>query len=248
MSVTILYSEYSYPIYEDLLDAYKDILPQEIKEKVPKFRRWQDRQAFILGKLLVWKGLKQFNYEDDCLSKLQFNSYGKPFIDQNIFFNLSHSGQIVICAFFKEEIGIDIEEIKEIEIETFGKIFTSEEKDYLKKSCNPTNDFFRFWTIKESVIKAVGKGLSIPLDLINASNTNAIKYDQTTWYIKEFCWFQNYCCSMATKFNAPPISFFKVEFQNKHFSKHHFSLKPQPNLPLINMTLTKQRNRATDLF
>ena len=215
MPVIILYSDYSYPIYESLLELYKDILPPKIKEKTLKFRRWQDRQAFIIGKLLVWKGLKQFNYEDNCLSKLQFNRYGKPFIDQNTFFNLSHSGHIVICAFSEEEIGIDIEEIKEIKTENFAKIFTNEEKDSLKKSCNQTKDFFRYWTFKESVIKAIGKGLSIPLDLINTSNTKAVQYEKTTWFLKEFCCFHNYSCSLATKFNDPPVELLKVEIYNK---------------------------------
>src|SRR5690606_17840232 len=102
------------------------------------------------GKLLIWKGLTQFSYENDCLTKIQFNSYGKPFIDQNIFFNLSHSGNYVVCAFFMQEIGIDIEEIKEIEIDDFNKIFTEGERKCLKNSNNRTNDFFRYWTMKES--------------------------------------------------------------------------------------------------
>lgn len=212
MSIIILYTDYSYPIYKDLLAKYKRILPANLTEKLFKFRRWQDRQAFLIGKLLLWKGLKQLKYDDNCLTKLHFNNYGKPYIDQINFFNLSHSGNYVICAFYKEEIGIDIEEIKELEIENFKSIFTEQEKSYLKASPKSLKDFFRFWTIKESVIKAEGKGLSIPLQQINASNRTNVVYDQKVWHIMELDLFQNCCCSIATKLKDPSVTLTKVEF------------------------------------
>ena len=215
MNINILFTEYDYPIYELFLDIYKDILPNDVKEKAFKFKRWQDRQAFLIGKLLIWKGLTQFNYENDCLTRIQFNSYGKPYIDQNIFFNLSHSGQYVICAFFTEEIGIDIEEIKEIEIDDFNKIFTEGERKCLKNSRNPTNDFFRYWTMKESIIKAEGKGLSIPLDLIDTSNAKYVIHNNTTWYLEEINCFPKYSCSLATKFKNPRTTLEKIDLHKK---------------------------------
>src|SRR5690606_24435151 len=137
--------------------------------------------------------------ENDCLDRLRSNEYGKPSLDDNTFFNLSHSGKFVICAFHTQEVGIDIEEIKEIDLKDFKSIFTEEEKYKLKHSSNPLKDFYRYWTIKESVIKAEGKGLSIPLQLIDASGNGEVLYGDTTWYITEFSFLENYCCSLATK-------------------------------------------------
>lgn len=215
MCVTILYTKFSYSIYESLLERYQNILPESVKEKVFKFRRWQDRQAFLLGKLLIWKGLKQFKYGENCLTKLQFNNYGKPFIDQKIHFNLSHSGDLVICAFFNEEVGIDVEEIKEIEVDDFNYILTQQEKKLLKDSSSQTKDFFRFWTMKESIIKAEGKGLSIPLHLINTSDAKQVLYEQNTWFLNELHCFKNYCCSFASKSKNPPITLINIDFHTE---------------------------------
>jgi 4'-phosphopantetheinyl transferase len=212
MSVTVLFTDYDKCIYEGLLEAHKKILPPRVKKKIFKFRRWQDRQAFILGKLLVWKGLKLHRYEDDCLTKLQTNSYGKPYIDGNVFFNLSHSGQFVVCAFYKEEIGIDIEEISHIDTDEFKHIFTEQEQNLLTTSSNPAKDFFRFWTIKESVIKAEGKGLSIPLQQINASREGLVQLENKSWHLKEINLSQDYCCAVATRKKPSSIIIEKVHF------------------------------------
>lgn len=213
MSVTILYTDYSKSIYERLLKTYNSVIPEEVKEKAFKFKNWQDRQAFLIGKLLIWKGLKRLNYKDDCLLKMQFNSYGKPFIDEHTFFNVSHSGNIVVCAFCDGEVGIDVEEIKEIDTDDFIRIFSEREQYYLKNSLNQLNDFFRFWSIKESVIKAEGKGLSIPLQLIDASEKGKIQYGNKIWHITELTLFSNYCCSLATIENAPPVVIEKIDLE-----------------------------------
>lgn len=213
MSVLVLYTDYSYCMYESLLETYTNFLTQKIKDQVSTYRRWQDRQAFVLGKLLIWKGLKYHQYEDDCLSKLQLNRYGKAYIDSRVFFNLSHSGQYVICAFYKEEIGIDIEKIEQIDLDDFKIIFSEQEMNQLRVSLDPLTDFFRLWTIKESVIKAEGKGLSLPLQLINTSKLGTVQVEKKTWYVKEINLFQNYCCAIATL--SEPSSFFfeKVNFE-----------------------------------
>lgn len=213
MSVLVLYTDYSYCMYESLLETYTTFLTQKIKDQVYTFRRWQDRQAFVLGKLLIWKGLKQHHYEEDCLSKLQLNRYGKPYVDSSVYFNLSHSGQYVICAFYKEEIGIDIEKIEHLEIDDFKTIFSEQELDQLRVSVSPLTEFFRFWTIKESIIKAEGKGLSLPLQLINTSEVGIVRLGKNNWYVNEVNLFQNYCCSIATL--SEPSSFFfeKVNFE-----------------------------------
>lgn len=210
MSALVLYTNEENCLYESLLKAHHTILPKEIKDKAVKFRRWQDRQAFILGRLLIWKGLKHHNYEDDCLAKLQNNRYGKPFIDQDIFFNLSHSGRYVMCAFYKEEIGIDIEEIIPIDIHDFNSSLSEQEKNHVLSSPQPLKAFFRLWTIKESVIKAEGKGLSIPLQQVNASSQGFVQLNAESWHIKEISLFKGYCCSIASRTKLSSLVLEKV--------------------------------------
>ena len=43
------------------------------------------------------------------------NKYGKPYFEkENIYFNLSHSKEYIAAAFYKKEIGIDIQDIKPV--------------------------------------------------------------------------------------------------------------------------------------
>lgn len=212
MAAVILYTDHNDCIYEYLLESYQNILPKSTKEEVAKFRRWQDRQAYVLGRLIIWKGLKYHQYEDDCLLRIRKNSYGKPYIDPNVFFNVSHSGRYVIAAFHKEEVGIDIEEITPLNIEDFRYIFSEQELHHVQYSPNPLHTFFKYWTIKESVIKAEGKGLSIPLHHINAPQGDTVYFEENKWHVKEINEFKNYCCAIATRTKLPSFTLEKLSF------------------------------------
>ena len=101
------------------------------------------------------------------------NSFGKPDLkpgltDYSIKFNLSHSSGITACALVLErDIGIDVENnTRKIELDLADRYFSKPESDYLK-TCpkgRRQKGYFDFWTLKESYIKARGKGLSIGLD------------------------------------------------------------------------------------
>ncbi len=89
------------------------------------------------------------------------NSCGKPyFIDRpDIHFNLSHSGGYAVCAVSDREVGIDVqayEDFKDV-LEIARRYFTAAEYEYVK---NANTAFFPLWTRKESLLKALGTGLS----------------------------------------------------------------------------------------
>lgn len=213
MPALVLYTDEENCIDESLLKFYHTILPQNVKDRARRFRRWQDRQAFILGRLLIWQGLQHYKYNDDCLAKLQTNRYGKPYIDQHIFFNLSHSGRYVMCVFHTEEAGIDIEEILPTDIHDFNSFFSEQEKKHIHSAPQPLKAFFRLWTIKESVIKAEGKGLSIPLQELDASRQGIVQLGEKSWHIKEINLFNGYCCSIASRTRLSSLSIEKVIFR-----------------------------------
>jgi 4'-phosphopantetheinyl transferase len=108
--------------------------------------------------------------------EIQFDqdSFGKPFLTEGCdpippAFNLSHSGDLVAVALSRgRQIGIDVEEIRPIkDLERIaGSNFTPEECAFVLRHAAKAREhaFFRCWTRKEAYIKAVGKGLSIPLN------------------------------------------------------------------------------------
>jgi 4'-phosphopantetheinyl transferase len=142
------------------------LVPAMQAEKISKFMRWQDAHAALFGKLLLMKGLKEFGVARE-LQELRFNAYGKPYFDEcPVSFNISHSGNCVVCVLSSETdtIGVDVEEVKPIDINDLKNIWREEEWEQI--STNDVRVFYNFWTRKEAVMKAEGKGLSItPADI-----------------------------------------------------------------------------------
>ncbi len=93
------------------------------------------------------------------------NENGKPYLkNSNLFFNLSHSNKYMIIAFSNSALGVDIEEVREIDFKSLSKrFFCPEENEFILNSEDKQNAFFRMWTLKESYIK--WKGGRLPRDL-----------------------------------------------------------------------------------
>jgi len=95
--------------------------------------------------------------------------HGKPSLDgvNGLAFNLSHSGSLAALAIADGcDIGCDIEEVREVKEDVAERFFSAEEVAQLRAlPADHQNDaFFRCWTRKEAVVKALGDGLSMPLD------------------------------------------------------------------------------------
>ncbi len=149
-----------------------------------KFVRWQDRQAHLLGKLLLQHGLKAMHIHK-TLSDLRVKKNGKPYFQDGPYFNISHSGQYAICVISTEgEVGVDVEEIKDIDIIDFKFIYTEQEWSILEKNKNNSSLFYEFWTKKEAVLKANGRGLSIPLNKVEVIDKRVFFMGQQ-WFLNQ---------------------------------------------------------------
>ncbi|SNS38886.1 4'-phosphopantetheinyl transferase family protein [Dokdonia pacifica] len=178
-------------IDQNSLKYYLDFLPQGFKEEVLKYRRWDDRYNCLFGKLMIYLGATMFGNDSFEFNKILKDSYGKPFMeDSNFNFNISHSGNTVVCVFSKQEVGVDIEEINDIDYDLFENVFTPKELQDIKD--NGLDTFYEYWTKKESVIKAIGKGMSIPLTEIKIDKESTT-YNDNTWYTKSFKMDNKYC-------------------------------------------------------
>ena len=121
----------------------------------------------LYGELMIRQVLKkQFSIKNEEI-KLLKNDAGKPYIKGfPIHFNISHAGDFVVCVFSEQAVGIDIEQIKEIDLKIAQRFFCQHEYEDLlaKQESEQLDYFYSLWTLKESYIKWLGTGLSTPLN------------------------------------------------------------------------------------
>lgn len=159
-------------------------LPESLHAKAYRYRRPADAFNFVLGRLMLKQGLEELGMDSD-LEKIRFNENEKPMLD-DVFFNISHSADLVVCALTKEgEIGIDVELEKEIPLNDFIRSFTSKEWKHITEHSFPLKKFYWYWVRKESIIKALGVKLSYLNQIeLEASKDFFIEKDKK-WFLRD---------------------------------------------------------------
>ena len=119
-------------------------------------------------------------YHTDFDNNISYNEYGKPYLkNSGVFFNISHCIGLAVCGIDNCEIGVDVENVRE----------------------SPDETFFRVWTLKESFVKAVGIGISYPLNtaefLFEGSAIKAIGCDGFSFV--QFVINDAFICSVCLK-------------------------------------------------
>lgn len=172
-------------LLEDDWKLLLSIVSAERRAGVARYVHQADAYRSVLGEALTRVTLAgQFGEQAKDIS-FSRNAYGKPFLNEHAdhSFNLSHSGDwIVMISGGHDLVGIDVEQTKPIDLQIADRFFAPQENRYLISQ--PPNmqieTFYRLWTLKESYIKAVGKGLSIPLD-----SFAILPNDQGDWHCEQ---------------------------------------------------------------
>lgn len=185
--------------HQVLLEKYTSSFPREFQERLLKFRRWQDQQASLLGRVLLENGMRQlYQYQ---LPEISFGKYGKPFFKQSdIQFNISHSHHLVVCGITKNSrIGIDVEYQKPINIQDFKFQMTEKEWKWISTAEDAEAAFYEYWTKKEAIIKAVGKGFSADLKAFEVlAGIEAVFFEAINWKLEMLPINKDYVCSLAS--------------------------------------------------
>lgn len=139
-----------------------------------RFLRPIDRDNFIHTRGMLRTILAQYLSITAAKINFVYSAYGKPALvkkqnHRRLRFNLSHSHEIALLAVTREcEIGIDIEFIRKdfATLEIAEDYFSESELAMLRSLPERlrTRAFFNCWTRKEAYIKAIGEGLSYPLN------------------------------------------------------------------------------------
>ncbi|HEY0059312.1 MAG TPA: 4'-phosphopantetheinyl transferase superfamily protein [Flavisolibacter sp.] len=209
--ILIYHTSFDRPFDDAVFTAYLNELPTHITQKILRFRRWQDAHASLLGKLLLRQALKDSGLSCN-LAELKYAANGRPYFENAPDFNISHAGDHVVCAFAaRGRVGVDIERIRPIDIEAFRKVFHDEEWNHIQSSADPRAAFFYYWAAKESVIKADGGGLNIPLRKIRIKDGEA-RLEGMAWYHKEVFLVEDYLLQVASDERPEDIRLKKVVF------------------------------------
>jgi 4'-phosphopantetheinyl transferase len=185
MKFNLLVADNKFQLSRIQYDSIIRLLPARMEQQASRFKFWKDAQAYMFGKLLTLRGLINYGYDLSVLKNIEYNAFGKPFLpDSEINFNVSHSGHYVICCLARQlKIGIDIEMIKPLDLSDFQTVLTTEELSDISETSDSTVELLKLWTIKEAVVKADGRGFSLPLQKIQLAIENKVNIDGDTWYI-----------------------------------------------------------------
>ncbi len=160
------------------LIALGEMLCDEERRRAARFYRPELQQRFTAGRGLLRTILSKYLGAPPDTLKFTYNSYGKPALSGaaagGLEFNLSHSADIAVLGVCRgRSIGVDVETIRsQVKCEELAKrFFSPREVDVLQNLPAPQRRkaFFHAWTRKESYIKAVGRGLAVPLDSFDVS-------------------------------------------------------------------------------
>ena len=178
--------------------GFLETLPIQRQEKVQKFRKSEDKARSVGASWLLQHALEQAGVQEPVFAE---TALGKPYLENypHIHFSLSHSGSWAVCAVGDAPLGVDVEQPRctmEIAKRFFrpDELPETEDKDFL----------LRLWTAKEAFVKALGRGLTVPLDSFRVIlSQNEAVLDQNlsefSFLLQEFSLGESRICLCATE-------------------------------------------------
>ena len=149
------------------------VMSEEKQARVDCFRFTDDKKRSVAGEMLARTAIAEWCGTSAESIVFERTETGKPYAkDLPVWFNISHSGDMVVCAVDERPIGIDIEKIRPIDLKLAKRICTDEELNYLFAHAPTEQDFvyttdqglltrfFQLWTAKEAYGKCTGVGVS----------------------------------------------------------------------------------------
>jgi 4'-phosphopantetheinyl transferase len=148
-------------------------------DRVSRFHFPRDRQRFVATRSVMRILLAGYLETDPAKVNFSYSKSSKPSLGpthggSNVKFNISHSGGIALLAFTRgREIGVDVEQVRsDFDVLAIARRFFSPKEQSQLADLPPEKSvdaFFRCWTRKEAYIKAIGDGLSLPLNQFDVS-------------------------------------------------------------------------------
>jgi len=155
--------------------SFYALLSEDEKVRCGLFHFEKDRDAYIIARGTLRSLLGHYLERPAASVEIGLGEHGKPaLVGGELDFNLSHSRGIGLFAFARgRDIGVDVEWMNpRVDIASLAKRFFSA-WEYTQFTSVPgvskSQAFYNAWTRKEAFIKALGEGLSYPLDAFDVS-------------------------------------------------------------------------------
>jgi 4'-phosphopantetheinyl transferase len=156
--------------------AFEQTLTTDERHRANRFRFEPDKTRFIASRGILRDILSRYLNLEPGQVQFAYGEYGKPRLASMIKhagleFNLSHSGEMAMYAIAHQtQVGIDLEQLRFLNnLEQLARQCLSPRELQAFLTLEPAQQqttFFHYWTGKEAYLKAVGKGLSVPLEQI----------------------------------------------------------------------------------
>ena len=194
---------------DGLKEPVGDNLSAEEVARAERLTRLDDRRRFVAARSLLRRILADVlgSVDDPKGSALRvgYGPAGKPFLvdDPQLHFNVSHSDDLAVIAVTRVgEVGIDVERQRTMaDRDDVARLVFNEAERIALLAC-PADErdsvFYRIWTRKEALLKAMGVGLPALTDPDAASLTHA----GTTWLVTSLPHLDGYAAALARPRNA----------------------------------------------
>lgn len=180
------------------------------RAKADRFRFGKDKRLSVAAGALLQYALQLENVREPSI---EVAPNGKPYLagEEKLYFNLSHSEGMVMCAIAEKEVGCDVEKKAVLDRRLAEYVMTEYELDRiygLEMDTEQQEMFFRLWTLKESYMKATGLGIRLePKSFGMIARKDKVKVtppvDEQEFYFKEYFVDDGYCyscCSLSEMF------------------------------------------------
>ncbi|MDR1550289.1 MAG: 4'-phosphopantetheinyl transferase superfamily protein [Hungatella sp.] len=153
-------------------ELFRNKISRERYEKMLRYHNRLDKMLLVGNEILFEYGISRY-FPEVAFSewKRHVDAAGKPYVEgpRQLYFNMSHAGTYSVCAFSKNPVGVDIEKIRPVDLSIAERHYChSEYEEIMRHQGNEQiKRFYQYWVLKESFTKAVGLGLSIPLNVFS---------------------------------------------------------------------------------
>jgi 4'-phosphopantetheinyl transferase len=158
----------------DELARHAAVLGDDERARAERFRFDVHRNRFIAGRAIQRQVLARYLGADPAALRYRLAHHGKPALDgahasTDLRFNVSNADDgLLIAVALGRELGVDLEAVKAVDDRdaVARRFFSVPENQVYDAIPEEARDlaFFTCWTRKEAYIKAIGEGLSMPLD------------------------------------------------------------------------------------